>query len=204
MAPVNTLKPRVGYTDLVHAPEDGRRYELYDGEVLVVAAPLPRHQFVSRRLAALLESFVAAHGGTYLATPIDIVFSEYDVLMPDLVFFVEARKHLVQLDAPIRDAPDLAVEILSPSTAATDRGRKMQMFARYGVREYWIIDPVEERLEIHTLAPGGYELAQVATGPFPIQSPLMPELDAPVQSLFPRSSECTRIRHERSRHAGVT
>ena len=126
----------------------------------------PGIRFVSRRRRRALRSYVAAHGGTYLTTPIDIVFSEYDVLMPDLVFFVEARKHLVQLDAPIRDPPDLAVEILSPSTAATDRGRKMQMFARYGVREYWIIDPVEERLEIHTLTPGGYELAQVATGPF--------------------------------------
>jgi Uma2 family endonuclease len=188
MAPVNMLKPRVGYADLVNALEDGRRYELYDGEVLVVASPMPLHQLVSRRLAALFESLVAAHGGTFLTAPIDIVFSEYDVLMPDLVFFVHDRKHLVQLNAPIRDAPDLTVEILSPSSAATERGRKMQMFARYGVREYWIIDPVEERLEIHTLTPGGYELAQVATGLFPIRSPLMPDLDAPVQSLFPRGS----------------
>lgn len=188
MAPVKTLKPRVSYTDLVNAPEDGRRYELYDGEVFVVASPLPRHQIISDNVAALLRSYGAAHGGTYLTTPIDIVFSEYDVLMPDLVFFVEGRKHLVQLDVPIRHAPDLAVEILSPSTATIDRGRKMQMFARYGVREYWIIDPIEERLEIHTSTPGGDELAQVATGPFPIRSPLMPELDALVESLFPRAS----------------
>jgi Uma2 family endonuclease len=180
------LRPRVGYTDLAQAPEDGRRYELYDGEVQVVPSPLPRHQIISANVAELLRSYVAAHGGTYLVTPIDIVFSEYDVLMPDLVLFVEARMHLVQLDAPIRHAPDLAVEILSPSTAATDRGRKMQMFARYGVREYWIVDPVEERLEIHTLAPGGYQLAQFATGPFRIQSPLLPEVNAPVESLFPR------------------
>jgi Uma2 family endonuclease len=180
------LRPRVGYTDLVQAPEDGRRYELYDGEVHVVPSPLPRHQITSENVAELLRSYVAAHGGTYLVTPIDIVFSEYDVLMPDLVLFVEARKHLVPLDAPIRDAPDLAVEILSPSTALTDRGRKMQMFARYGVREYWIVDPVEERLEIHTLAPGGYQLAQVATGSLPIRSPLLPEVDAPIESLFPR------------------
>ncbi|MGH9315470.1 MAG: Uma2 family endonuclease [Vicinamibacterales bacterium] len=141
---------------------------------------------MTRIVAALFRSYVAARGGTYLTTPIDIVFSEYDVLMPDLVFFVDARKHLVPLDAAIRHAPDLAVEILSPSTAATDRGRKMQMFARYGVREYWIIDPVAERLEIHTLAPGGYELAQAATGLFPIRSSLLPEVDAPVDSLFPR------------------
>ncbi len=187
MAPVNTLKPRVGYTDLVNAPEDGRRYELYDGEVLVVASPMPLHQLVSRRLAALFESLVAAHGGIFLTAPIDIVFSEYDVLMPDLVFFVQDRKHLVQLKAPIRDAPDLAVEILSPSTAATDRGRKMQMFARYGVREYWITDPVEERLEIHRLVRGGYELAQTATGAVAIRSTVLPEVDVLVESLFPRA-----------------
>lgn len=186
MAPVKTLKPRVGYTDLVNAPEDGRRYELYDGEVLVVPSPLPVHQLVSLRVTVLLESHTAAHGGTLLVTPIDIVFTEYDVVMPDLVLFVEARKHLVPLQAPIRHAPDLAVEILSPSTAATDRGRKMQMFARYGVREYWIIDPGEEQLEIHTLASGGYELVQTATGADQIRSPLLPEVDAPVESLFPR------------------
>jgi len=188
MAPVNTLKPRVGYTDLVNAPEDRRRYELYDGEVFVVPSPLPRHQLVSQRVALLLEAYAAAHGGTLLVTPIDIVFTEYDVLMPDLVYFVEGRKHLVPLDAPIRHPPDLVVEILSPSTAATDRGRKMQTFARYGVREYWIIDPApgQERLEIHTLTPSGYELAQVGNGVFQIQSPLLPELGAPIESLFPR------------------
>jgi Uma2 family endonuclease len=180
------VKPRVGYTDLAQEPEDGPRYELYDGEVRVVPTPMPLHQFVSQGVAALLESYVAPQGGTFLTAPIDIVFSEYDVLMPDLIFFVEARKSLIRLDAPIRDAPDLAVEILSPSTAEIDRGMKMQIFARYGVREYWIIDPLEKRLEIYTLASGGYELAQAAMGVFPIRSPLLPELDAPVESLFPR------------------
>jgi hypothetical protein len=99
-------------------PEDGRRYELFDGEVHVVPSPLPRHQIISENVAMLLRSYVATHGGTYLTAPIDIVFAEYDVLVPDLVFFVEARKHLVLLDAPIRHPPDLAIEILSPSTAA--------------------------------------------------------------------------------------
>jgi Uma2 family endonuclease len=154
----------------------------------VVPSALPRHQLVSQKVALLLEAYAAAHGGTLLVTPIDVVFTEYDVLMPDLVFFVEDRKHLVPLDAPIRHAPDLVVEILSPSTAATDRGRKMQTFARHGVREYWIIDPApgEERLEIYTLPPSGYELAPVANGVSPIRSPLLPELDAPIESLFPR------------------
>jgi Uma2 family endonuclease len=180
------VKPRVGYTDLANAPEDGRRYELYDGEVRVVPSPMPLHQYVSDNVAALFRAYKAAHGGTFLTTPIDIVFSECDVFQPDLVCFTQARKHLVPLDAPIRDAPDIAVEILSPSTVGIDRGRKMQMFARYGVHEYWVIDPVGERLEIYTFASGGYELAQAATGVFPIRSPLLPELDAPVESLFPR------------------
>ena len=87
-----------------------------------------------------------------MAAPLDIVFDEYDVVQPDVVFFRVERRHLVQLDAVTRDAPDIAVEVLSPSTAVTDRGRKMQMFARYGVLEYWIVDPNNRTADLHVLA----------------------------------------------------
>jgi Uma2 family endonuclease len=184
MSPM-TVRPRVSHTDLERAPEDGRRYELYDGEVFVVPAPLPKHQVVADRLTVMLSHYVRRHGGFAVSSPIDIVFSDFDVLQPDLVYFSADRAHLVDLNRVIRDAPDLCVEVLSPSTAATDRGKKMQMFARYQVREYWIVDPNAESLEIYELGADGYQLTGIASGEQSISSSSLPGLTFPAGSLFP-------------------
>jgi len=93
MAPVKLVRPRVSYADLQRAPEDWRRYELYDGEVFVVPAPIPLHQLVLHRFANLLQAYQGAKGGLVFLSPIDIVFSDLDVLQPDVVFFRKrARK----------------------------------------------------------------------------------------------------------------
>src|SRR5215218_1885409 len=173
MGAVERVQPRVSFADLERAPEDGRRYELYDGEVYVVPAPIPRHQVVQHTAAEALRAICRQHGGFAVGSPIDIVFSDYDVLQPDVVYFGPTRAHLVDLDRAIRDAPDLCVEILSPSTEATDRGRKMQMFARSGVPEYWIVDPVKETIEVHRLQAGSYVLAQRAAKDDEVQSPVV-------------------------------
>jgi Uma2 family endonuclease len=174
MGGVERVRARVSFADLERAPEDGRRYELYDGEVYVVPAPIPRHQVVQHTVAEALRALCRQHGGFAVGSPIDIVFSEYDVLQPDVVFFRPERAHLVDLDYAIRHAPDLCVEILSPSTEATDRGRKLQMFARYRVPEYWIVDPVNETIEVHRLEGGGYVLAQCASADDEISSTVLP------------------------------
>ena len=185
MGAVERVRPRVSYADLERAPEDGRRYELYDGEVYVVPAPIPRHQRVQIRLVEWLDEYAESVGGFMVDAPIDIVFSEYDVLQPDVVFFGPARAHLVDLDRAIRHPPDLCVEILSPSTEATDRGRKLQMFARYGVPEYWIVDPVAQAIEVHRLDAGVYTLVQRASGDDEVRSPLLPGAVLRVRPLFP-------------------
>jgi Uma2 family endonuclease len=185
MSPMKAVRPRVSYADLERAPEDGRRYELYDGEVFVVPAPLLKHQVVQHRVAEMLHRYADEHGGTAGDAPLDIVFSEYDVLQPDVVYFSPDRAHLVDLNRVIHDAPDLCVEVLSPSTAATDRGKKMQMFARYGVREYWIVDPSAESIEIHELRSNGYELRMTATADDAVTSAILPGLTFSAGSLFP-------------------
>jgi len=181
---VEKAQPRVSFADLERAPEDGRRYELYDGEVYVVPAPMPRHQRVQIRLVEWLDDYVQSFGGFAVCAPIDIVFSEYDVVQPDVLFFGPARAHLIDLDRPIRHAPDLCVEILSPSTEATDRGRKLQMFARYGVLEYWIVDAAQELIEIHRLAASTYVLAQRALGKDEVSSPVLPGATLRAGSIF--------------------
>jgi Uma2 family endonuclease len=185
MAPVRIVQPRVTYADLERAPEDGRRYELYDGEVYVVPAPLPRHQVVQHRIVELLCDHAAEHGGLALDSPIDIVFSQYDVLQPDVVFFNAARRHLVNLDAVIRHPPDLCVEVLSPSTEDMDRGRRMHMFAKYGVPEYWIVDSHAGHIEVYRLFDGVYALSTTASGDGLFESPTIDGLAFQPSSVFP-------------------
>ena len=185
MGAVERVQPRVSYADLERTPEDGRRYELYDGEVYVVPAPIPLHQVVQYTLAEALRAICRQHGGFAVGSPIDIVFSDYDVVQPDLIVFGPARAHLVDLHTAIRHAPDLCVEILSPSTEATDRGRKLQMFARYGVPEYWIVDPVSASIEIHRLEAGTYLLVQRAAGDDDVESSVLAGTALRAGSIFP-------------------
>ena len=104
------------------------------------------------------------------------MLDEFDVVQPDVVFFRAERRHLVQPDVVTRHPPDTAVEVLSPSTAAVDRGRKMRMFATYGVPEYWIVDPARKRIEVHALGDGAYRQAQAASADDVVASVLLPNL----------------------------
>ena len=186
MASMQTAQPRVGYTDLVDMPDDGRRYEIYGGELVVVPSPLLGHQVVVGVILRILDDYARATGGRALVAPLDIVFDEYDVVQPDVLFFRAERRHLLQPHVVTRHAPDIAVEVLSPSTASTDRGRKMRTFARYGVPEYWIVDPVLERIEVHSLEDGVYREAQVAAGDDTVQSVLLPDLTFEAARVFER------------------
>ena len=184
MASMQDVQPRFGYSDLLAMPEDGRRYEVQGGELVVVAAPLFRHQSAVLEVATILNAYRRKAGGRVVTAPFDIVFDEYDVVQPDVVFFRAERLHLVQLDVVTRAAPDIAVEVLSPSTASIDRGRKMEMFARYGVPEYWIDDPVRLEIEVHALDNGAYRCAQIATSGDTVRSVLLPDLAFTTARIF--------------------
>jgi len=184
MSSVKVVRPRVTYTDLQHAPEDGRRYELYDGDVFVVPAPIPLHQIAVLRFAELLRDYARVHGGLVFLSPIDIVFSEFNVVQPDIVFFKHGREALIDLHQPIRVEPDLAVEVLSPSTERTDRGKKMQLFVRYCVREYWLVEPDWQQVEVYSLSGDGYAVAQIAEAGETVRSSILPGFAFTVRALF--------------------
>ena len=182
---VNAAPSRVSFADLEGWPEDGRRYELYDGEVSVVPSPIPLHQMVSARLYLVLEEYTRAHGGVVLYAPLDIVLTDFDVVQPDLLLFTAARAHLVKPRQVTRHAPDLAIEILSPSTAPNDRGRKPQLLARHAVREYWLVDPNAVTIEVHCLAGDRLTLAHSAGAADMVQSVLLPQLRLVPRDLVP-------------------
>src|SRR5438093_10010329 len=189
MAPMQAAHPRVSYADLERWPDDGRRYELYDGEVYVIPSPLLIHQVVSGRLHLALSEYVRVHGGTVLFAPLDIVLTEYDVVQPDLLVFTREREHLLNLRKVTRVPPDLAIEILSPSTASNDRGRKMSLLGRHGVKEYWLVDPDRPSIEIYALTGTRLTPAHLTIGADHLQSPLLPDLKLAPADVVPSATE---------------
>ena len=185
MTGVRAAQPRVSFADLERWPEDGRRYELYDGEVFEIPSPILLHQLVSGRLYLALAAYVQAHGGAVFYAPLDIVLTEFDVVQPDLMLFTRNRERLLNLRRVTRHAPDLAIEILSPSTAGNDRGRKMELLARHGVREYWLVDPEAVAIEVHWLTGTRFALASTAGPSDRVQSPLLPELSIVPADVIP-------------------
>jgi Uma2 family endonuclease len=176
MSGVRAVHPRVSFAELERWPEDGRRYELYDGEVYEVPSPILLHQIVAGRLYVMLNDHVREHGGIVLFAPLDIVLTDYDVVQPDLLLFTKEREGLLKLRKPNRVPPDLAIEILSPGTAANDRGRKMQLLARHRVREYWLVDPEAVTIEVFALSGGQFALASTTSGRERVPSLLLPDL----------------------------
>jgi Uma2 family endonuclease len=139
---------KLNYEDLVAMPEDGKRYEILDGELVVSASPLTRHQRISRDLELVLLQHVRKHDlGEVFYAPIDVILDEHTVVVPDLVYVSKQRASIIG-ERGINGAPDLLVEILSPSTRGRDRGAKAKLYAHLGVDVYWIVDPDARTLDV--------------------------------------------------------
>ena len=150
---VATVQPAVKltYEDYCAAPAD-KRYELLDGELIMVPAPNLKHQTVQVKLTTRLALFIERQAlGTLLIAPCDVLVSNNDVVQPDLLFVARQREDLLHDGQKVQGAPDLVVEILSPSTANKDRGIKRKLYGRHGVTEYWLVDPVAETVQIYRL-----------------------------------------------------
>jgi Uma2 family endonuclease len=173
------------YKDYEALPADGRRYELHDGELSVTPAPSPRHQRISRNLNRVLDKHVTTHSlGEVLYAPLDCILGETTIVQPDLVYLDPDRLSAVSARG-IEGPPTLVVEILSPTTTVIDRSTKLQLYARYGVPYYWIVDPEARTIEAYTLAAGGCQLAARASGRAPVSLPPFPDLALVPDSLWP-------------------
>ncbi len=144
------------WRDLWRTPEDSNRYEIIEGELVVTPSPFIDHQRVLGNLNDVVRRHVRTHRlGTVLFAPVAVVLEKISAVEPDLLFVARAREALIENKA-IFGAPDLAVEILSPSSAARDRGRKRDLYARTGVAHYWVVDPRAGALTAWRLADGAY------------------------------------------------
>ncbi|MBI2969149.1 MAG: Uma2 family endonuclease [Gammaproteobacteria bacterium] len=187
---MTAVKPRIPYTyeDYRTLPEDmSRRYELMDGELYMVPAPTTRHQRVSRELFSILHRHVTVNRlGEVFYCPVDVILGEGDareVAQPDIVFVAAERGGIIKLHG-IEGAPDLVVEIVSPGTESRDRGYKMKLYARHGVREYLVVDPDHRVMEIFTPGPQGFVAAARAGSCGSCASMLLPGLVIPLPDVF--------------------
>jgi len=152
----STVAARLTYEDLLKLPDDDKRHELIDGVHYVMSSPVVRHQRVVRRLGLSIGNYVDATGcGEMFFVAVDVVLSPYDVVVPDLVFVSTERIHLLQ-ERNIPGPPDLAAEVLSPSTRHKDRVLKRRRFERERVREYWILDAEKNTIQVYRLGRSGY------------------------------------------------
>ena len=140
---------RLTYDDFLLFPDDGRRHELIDGKHYVTPSPNLRHQVLLGRLYFEIELFLRAHPGSgrVFMAPLDVVFSRWDVVEPDLLFVADDQDAILTAQN-VQGAPALVVEIASPGTRKRDERLKRQLFDRGGVREYWIVDPDRDVVQV--------------------------------------------------------
>lgn len=178
------ISAKFTYEDLQHIPPDRNRYEIVDGELFVTPSPITLHQRIVGNLYAEIRQYVRNHRlGEVFVAPLDIVFTPATVLEPDVIFVSQSRLHIVG-EKHLTAAPDLVVEVLSETTQQLDREIKPKQYARYGVPEFWRIDPAGKTVEIFRLKEGEYELVERWGFGDTLTSPLFPGLRLPVSSLW--------------------
>ena len=152
-------RPWPTYQDYLDIPGDDR-YELINGEFILVSAPNRAHQTASMGFSLELGGFVRGSDlGWVFAAPFEVVLTDpegINIIQPDIIFVSREREHIIT-PANIRGAPDLLVEILSPSTGRRDRTTKRDLYARHGVKEYWIADPDAQTVTVMLLKDGAFE-----------------------------------------------
>ncbi len=171
------------YEDFALLPE-GAPYQLIGGQLVVSPSPSTYHQTILLRLATLIHRVCDTGGlGTAFIAPIDVYLSDTDVYQPDLVVVLAGGAAVVEAHL-IRGAPDLVVEILSPSTAYYDLRQKKTAYERFGVMEYWVVDPIERSVEVFTRVEGVFVLHERRAGAEVIRSPSLVGFQIELESLF--------------------
>jgi len=173
---MNLTTTKLTYHDYMLLPDDGKRYEIIEGDLYMTPAPVTRHQIIVGRLIHLLLSYLETHpNGTALTAPCDVLLSDTDIVQPDLLYVHNNSKaHVTEQN--VQGPPDVVVEILSPGTAARDRDLKRKRYERFGVQEYWLVDPDHNTLEILVLKAGQYTQVCCAIRPATCTSALFPGL----------------------------
>jgi Uma2 family endonuclease len=189
---MDLFRARLTSADLLALPIDGKRHELVDGVHFVNPSPVPRHQLVLGNLYFAIRGFVEERDlGTVFFAPLDVVLSDFDLVEPDLLFISHQRRAILEKRF-IRGAPDLAVEVTSPSTRRLDVVLKRRAYRKFGFAEYWIVDPEQETIDVFRGEGEWLEPALRLTraqGPQMLTSPLFPGLALDLATVFRQLGE---------------
>lgn len=172
------------YNDYTLLPDDGQRYEIVNGVLLMAPAPSPWHQDIVLEIVSALRTHVKLAGlGRVFTAPIDVELAPKNVFQPDIVVVLNA--HMDRVTAKkIVGAPDLVVEVASQGTAAFDRIVKYDIYARSGVPEYWIVKPESRTVEVMVLDLDEYRSLGIFRGSQLLPSQIVPELPVRVEQFF--------------------
>lgn len=175
-------RKRYTYANFLRFPDDGNRHEILDGQWIVTPPPTTDHQLIIMSLIRILGPHIERKDlGLLLTSPVGVVLSQTRVVQPDLLFVAKSRRSIVRKDA-LHGAPDLAIEVLSPSTASLDRGRKLKAYENSGVKEYWIVDRAAFTVEVHGF--GRSPKLRVLQKGRSFESDLFPDLSIRVNDVF--------------------
>lgn len=164
------------YEDYLTLPQDGKRYEVIEGELYMAPAPTTRHQRAIMRFIRILDQHIRDNDlGELFVSPIDVKLSRTTVIQPDIVYVSKNRSAIVTEDN-IQGPPDLVIEVISPSSADVDRGLKKKVYARYKIPHYLILDFDHQTLEAYQLRGKSYRLVDDLSGDATFAPRLFPGL----------------------------
>jgi Uma2 family endonuclease len=178
---------KLTYDDFLLFPDDGKRHELIDGEHYVTPSPNTKHQTVSGNLHFMIRGWIEEHPvGKVFFAPFDIVFTQFDVVEPDLLYMSNQRAANILTSKHVAGVPELVIEIGSPSTRKRDETLKRRLYERTGVDEYWVVDPDVDAVRVFrrsgTVFDRPVELSAEAGDV--LTTPLLPGLQLPLARVF--------------------
>ncbi|MBA3355026.1 MAG: Uma2 family endonuclease [Pyrinomonadaceae bacterium] len=182
------ILPLITVAELDACPDDGNRYELIEGELFVSRAPRLPHQLVLHNLQVALASYLKQNPIGKVVPGPGAVFSDYNAVIPDLVFVRNESWDRIVADERFVQAPDLVIEILSPGKQNRERDLsiKRQLYSRYGVEEYWIVDPENRGIEVFRQLEQSLEKVSTVRDHETLKSSILPGLELDVHTIFDR------------------
>ena len=178
---------KLTYDDYVLFPEDGMRHELIDGEHYVTPTPKRKHQAILMNLSGMIWSYLQQHPiGRVFSAPFDVILSHFDVVEPDLLYLSRERMAEIETSPWVKGAPNLVVEIGSESTKKCDETITLRLYERFGVSEYWLVDPWGDVVTVYRSADGRFERAAELSrqNGDSLSTPLLPGLELPLAKIF--------------------
>jgi len=173
------------FRELEFPDDDLFIYELLNGQLVKKSAPKPLHQLLSRRITKALENYLGQNPlGDFFYAPVDVFLDDYNTVQPDICFLSTERAFLIDLNEGIMGAPDLIVEILSPGSLRYDRVDKKDLYERFAVKEYWIVDPNNRAVEIYTMLENAYITHGIFEAGEKANSSLLVGFDVEINELF--------------------